>query len=108
MTLWKKYAVTAFFGPVTMTDMDSVRVTARRDFALNDARIRARLGYWRSRVEMADKKPTNMGECYQCEFWDSSQWIMSKYGEGCGRCQMDGQIRFCTHSCPFASLPEKE
>ena len=73
------YVVTTSVGSATVTAMAIVRVTARRDFALNDARIRARLGYWRSRVEMADKKPTNMGECYQCEFWDSSQWIMSKY-----------------------------
>lgn len=57
-------------------------------------------------METTSKKP-NMGECYQCEFWDNSQWIMNKYGEGCGRCQMDGQIRFCAHSCPFVSLPDK-
>ena len=49
-----------------------------------------------------------MGECYQCEHWDDSQWIMNKYGEGCGRCKQDGQIRFCSHKCPFASPPEGE
>lgn len=49
-----------------------------------------------------------MNECYQCEYWDDSQWIMNKYGEGCGRCKQDGQIRFCSHKCPFAVPPEGE
>ena len=44
VTLWKKYAVTAFFGPVTMTDMDSVRVMARHDFALIGAHFYIHLG----------------------------------------------------------------
>lgn len=49
-----------------------------------------------------------MGYCFKCEYWDDSQLIMNKYGEGCGRCTQDGQIRFCSHQCPFASDKEKE
>lgn len=49
-----------------------------------------------------------MGECYQCEYWDDSRIIMDKYGEGCGRCRQDGQIRFCSHKCPFCSSLKKE
>lgn len=44
-----------------------------------------------------------MGECSQCKHWDSSQWIMKKYGEGCGRCTLDGEIRFCSHKCIFCA-----
>lgn len=48
-----------------------------------------------------------MGECYQCKYWDNSQWIMDKYGEGCGRCMQDGEIRFCSHKC-ILETPQEE
>lgn len=47
-----------------------------------------------------------MGICGNCKYWDDSQWIMNKYGEGCGICKQDGQIRFCEHKCPFATTFE--
>ena len=47
-----------------------------------------------------------MGICGNCKYWDDSQWIMNKYGEGCGICKQEGQIRFCEHKCPFATTIE--
>ena len=49
-----------------------------------------------------------MGECYQCKHWNNAQYVMNKYGEGCGICMVDGQVRFCSHKCPFASPPDEE
>lgn len=49
-----------------------------------------------------------MIECSQCKFWDSSQHIMNKYGEGCGRCIPGGQITFCSHKCNIGIIRDKE
>ena len=51
----------------------------------------------------------NMGTktCSECINWIHEQWVMNKYGEGCGICRADGQVRFCSHRCPFCH-PEKE
>ena len=49
-----------------------------------------------------------MGECYQCKYWSNDQWVMNKYGEGYGICMADGQVRFCSHKCPFMSPLDEE
>lgn len=49
-----------------------------------------------------------MGECWQCKYWDSSQWIMNKHREGCGRCELDGEIRFCPHKRTFSRRESRE
>lgn len=42
-----------------------------------------------------------MGECGRCVHWIDDFWVMNKYGEGCGICEFDRTVRFCTHPCPF-------
>ena len=44
-----------------------------------------------------------MGTCNDCIYWYHPQWLMDKYGEGCGKCMQDGQIRSCSHNCPFCT-----
>lgn len=49
-----------------------------------------------------------MGVCSECIHWRNEQWIMNKYGEGCGICQQDGEIRFYSHQCSFCETKEQE
>lgn len=49
-----------------------------------------------------------MIECSQCKFWDCSQYIMNKYGEGCGKCIPGGQITFCSHKCTVGVIQDEE
>lgn len=42
-----------------------------------------------------------MGECGFCIYWNNASYIMDKYGEGCGICEIDRSVRFCSHKCPF-------
>lgn len=46
------------------------------------------------------------GICSECINWRDDQWIMNKYGEGVGICRLDGQVRFCSHPCPFCEKEE--
>lgn len=41
------------------------------------------------------------GVCGECIYWRDDQWIMNKYGEGCGICKQSGQVTFCSHPCPL-------
>ena len=41
------------------------------------------------------------GRCCDCT-------LLFSFDDGYGFCECDGQIRFCTHKCPFASPPEGE
>ena len=41
------------------------------------------------------------GQCCDCALWFS-------FDDGYGFCKCDGQTRFCTHKCPFASPLEGE
>lgn len=49
-----------------------------------------------------------MNECWNCELWNDSHTIMNLYGEGCGRCNGDGQITFCSHKCPLCIPKDKK
>lgn len=54
-----------------------------------------------------------MGECSECIYWNGEQYVMNKYGEGCGICMLDGSVRFCSHKCLLCeniddNLEEKE
>ena len=45
-----------------------------------------------------------MGECYQCKYWNNAQYVMNKYGERCGICMVDGQVRFCSQNAVIESV----
>lgn len=47
-------------------------------------------------------------ECGNCIHWNGDRWVMSKYGEGCGICRLDGRVRFCSHPCPFCETDIKD
>ena len=49
-----------------------------------------------------------MIECSQCKLWDCSQYIMNKYGEGCGRCIPGSQITFCSPKCNIGIIRDEE
>lgn len=50
--------------------------------------------------------------CYECKHWETSDFIMNKYGEGCGRCTFDrgntDNITSCTHKCTIGEPIQEE
>lgn len=48
----------------------------------------------------------DIGECENYIYWNDSKFIMDKYGEDYGQCELDGVIRFCSHIFPFSKSEE--
>jgi hypothetical protein len=45
--------------------------------------------------------------CMFCSQWYTSPSFREHWGEGCGKCMLDGDVTFCSHRCPFCDHEAK-